>query len=172
MAVTTTFSGSANIAIEGLATFSVDRTGAQRATINKALTFAASGGSAPTISGFLYGTLTCSAGDILLAHATDPFQGMGDADYSPGFTVASSKLKLLYFENTDSTNTITIARKTTNGLPIFNAADDALTLAAGDVFLYFKRAGTAALTTGSNDALTISVGAGSPTMIACVLYGP
>ena len=172
MAVTTAFSGSANISLEAIATFTVDRTGAQRSAINKAITFAASGGTAPTISGWVYGTLTCAAGDLLMAHATDPFGTMGNADYAPGFTVASSKLKLFYFENTDSTNTITVARGATAGLPIFDAANDSITLDAGGLFLWFLKAGSAALTTTSNDKLTIAVGGGSPTAICLALYGP
>ncbi len=117
------------------------------------------------------GTGTAAAGDLLLAHATDPLQGMGDAAYAPGFTVASSKLKTLVIQNTDSTDSITVARGAANGLPVFDAASDAITLAPGDFFIYHKKAGTAALTTGSNDKLTISVSAGSPTFEIMAIYG-
>ena len=172
MAVTTTYSGTVQLAINFNCAFSGDRDGSEAAAYRLLTTFAASGGTAPTISGFLKGTITAAAGDILLAHATDPLQSMGDAGYSEGFTVASTKLKFLYIENLDTTNTITISRGTTNGLPIFNAADDAITLAAGDFFCYYKKAGTAALTTGSNDKLTIAVGGGSPTATIIAAYGP
>jgi len=134
------------------------------------ISFVASGGT-PTISGWFQGTVTCAAGDWLLAHATDPLQAMGSATYCQGFTVASSKLKLLYIRNTDSTNSITIARKASTGLPIFDTAGDSVTLAPGDIFCYYKKAGTAALTTGSNDGLTIAVSAGNPTAYVLAVYG-
>ena len=172
MALTTTLSGNATLQANFKSVFSVDRSGEETVGFSDLLTFAAAGGDAPTISGFFKGTATCAAGDWLLAHATDPLQSMGDAGYSEGFTVASTKLKFLYIENLDTTNTITISRGTTNGLPIFNAADDAITLAAGDFFCYYKKAGTAALTTGSNDKLTIAVGGGSPTATIIAAYGP
>ncbi len=172
MADTITYSGNASIVASLNAAISGDKTGAQAAALSKVLTFAASGGTAPTLSGFFKGTITAAAGDLLLAHASDPLQGMGDATYSQGFTVAGTKLKFLYIENTDTTNSITISRGTTNGLPIFNAADDAITLAPGDFFLYYKAAGTAALTTGTNDKLTIAVSGGSPTATVIAAYGP
>ena len=173
MAVTATFTGSTSFSINAQAAYTVDASAGPALRILQSLTWAASGGDAPTISGWLYGaTVTCAAGDWLLAHATDPFQSMGDSTYPTGFTVASSKLKLIYVRNTDATNTITIARGAANGLPIFDAAGDSITLAVGDIFLYYKKAGTAALTTGSNDKLTISVGAGSPTCEVAVFYGP
>lgn len=167
------YSGSIGLFINGLVTASGDPiSGNMRLAEALEATLAASGGSAPTISGFLAGEITAAAGDILLAHDTDPFQSMGSATYSAGFSPASSKIKVIYFENTDDTNTITIARKATNGLPIFAAAEDAMTLAAGDARFFYFKAGTAALTTGSNDALTLSVGAGTPTMNIVVIYGP
>jgi hypothetical protein len=167
-----TYAGTLTVALTGTATASGDPvSGVHSLAESLTATFAASGGSAPTITGFLAGSITAAAGDLLLAHDTDPFQGMGSEGYSAGFSPASSKIKAIYIKNTDSTNTITIARKATNGLPIFDAASDAITLAAGDCFFYYKKAGTAALTTGSNDGLTISVGGGSPTADVVVIYG-
>lgn len=167
-----TYAGTISLALNATATASGDPVAGVH-TLAESLfaILAPSGGSAPTITGYLAGSITAAAGDLLLAHDTDPFQGMGSEAYSAGFSPASAKIKAIYFKNTDSTNTITIARGNTNGLPIFNAADDAITLAAGDCFFYYKKAGTAALTTGSNDKLTISVGAGSPTADVVVIYG-
>lgn len=167
-----TYSGSLGISIGATALADSGYSGSINLSETLERIFAAAGGSAPTISGFLRGQITAAAGDLLLAHATDPFQSMGSAEWSPGFVVASSKLKLLYIINTDATNSITVACGATNGLPIFDAASDAITLAAGDCFLYHKKAGTAALTTGSNDKLTISVGGGTPTAYIVALFGP
>lgn len=172
MATTYTYGGSAEITVSGQASASADLTGTISASLTAALEFAAAGGTAPTVSGFLRGDGIAAAGDLLLAHATDPLQGMGDSGYSPGFTVAGSKLKLLMITNTDSTNSITITRKTAAGLPIFDADGDAITLAPGDVFFFYKQAGTAALTTTTNDGLTISVSGGAPTFSLIALYGP
>lgn len=169
MATTYTPSGTLTITPTFQTVASVDQTGqflSGMAAITK--TFNSTN---TTISGYFYGTAVCAAGNWLMAHATDPLQGMGDAAYSPGFTVASSKLKLLIVQNVDSTNTITISRGTSNGLPIFDAADDSITLTAGGVFVYFNNAGTAALTTTSNDKLTIAVGGGTPNAYVLAAYG-
>ena len=172
MALTTTLSGNATLQANFKSVFSVDRSGEETVGFSDLLTFAAAGGDAPTISGFFKGTATCAAGDWLLAHATDPLQSMGDATYNQGFTVAGTKLKLLYIKNLDSTNSITIARGAAAGLPIFDAASDSITLAPGDIFIYYKKAGTAALTTTTNDKLTIAVSGGSPTATVIAAYGP
>ena len=172
MASTIAYSGSLSITALLTAALSGEKTGSETARIAKSITFAATGGTAPTLSGWFIGTGTAAAGNILLAHATDPLQGMGAETYSQGFTVAGTKLKILILENLDTTNSITFTRGAANGLPIFDAASDAITLAPGDVFVYFKKAGTAALTTGSNDKLTVSVSAGSPTFRILVGYGP
>ena len=172
MSVTTTYSGSVSLALRLAAALSGDRTGSEVATASDSITFAAAGGDAPTLSGFLSGTAAAAAGDWLLAHATDPLQGMGDAAYSEGFAVAGTKLKLLYIKNNNSTNSATIARGATNGLPLFDTAGDSITLAPGDIFLFYKKAGTAALTTGSNDKLTVSVSGGTPSLTVVAAYGP
>jgi hypothetical protein len=172
VATTNTYSGSLAITGQFAVAFTTDTLGGRLAKIAETISFAASGGTAPTVSGFVHGTLTVSAGDILLAHATDPFQSMGDAAYSDGFTVASSKIKMVWIKNTDTTNNVTIARGAANGCPIFDAAGDSVTLAPGDEFLFYKKAGTAALTTGSNDKLTLTPSAGSPTLEMLVAYGP
>lgn len=170
MANTYTYTGTLSLAAKLKNTFGGDQVGSVYAEIAKAATFKPSGGDA-VITGFVYGTLTVAAGDLLLAHATDPLQGMGDAVYSTGFTVAGSKLKLLYIENTHASLSITVARGAANGLPIFDAAGDSVTLAPGDVLFIYKPAGTAALTTGSNDKLTLQPSSGSPTAKILVGYG-
>lgn len=173
MALTTTYSGSLSLAIALRSAFGGDYSGGQEAEERLSVTFAAAGGTAPTLSGFLMGTADAAAGDWLLAHATDPFQGMGDATYSAGFTVAGTKLKLLYIKNEDATNSVTIIRGAANGLPIFAAAGDGLTILPGGVLLLYDPAGlTAALTTTSNDKLTLSVSGGSPDLTVLCGYGP
>jgi hypothetical protein len=153
---------------------SVDGAGGEAINLRKSLTFAAAGGDAPTLSGWVYASeITAAAGDWLIAHASDPFQGMGDAAYSPGFAPAGAKVKLLYIlADGDNTETITIARGATNGFPLFDAANDSVTLAAGDFLLRYWQAGSAALTTTSNDKLTVSVSGAGPLLSVLILYGP
>lgn len=175
MALTVTYSGTMQLILDVLAAFSVDATGGQRGKVSRTITLSASGGTAPTVSGFLVGTLSVTgAQDILLAHATDPLQSAGDATYSSGFTVASTKIKAIWIRNTHATAALTVARGAANGCPIFDAAGDAVTLLGGGdgLLLLTFPAGTAALTTGSNDKLTLTPSTGTVTAEIMVIYGP
>lgn len=173
MAITTAYSGSARLEVKLRCAYSGERGGGESADFLLSAALAAAGGDDPTLSGFVQGTLVAAAGDLLLAHATDPLQAMGSARYSEGFTVAGSKLKLLVIRNNDPTNSVTIIRGAANGLPIFLAAGDGVTLGPGQVLFLYNPAGlTAALTTGSNDKLTVSVSAGTPSCDFLAAYGP
>lgn len=153
-------------------TASGDASGGVTYPISDTQQWNASGGDAPTLSGILSGQFTAAAGDLLLAHATDPLQGMGDASYSPGFTVAGSKLKRIRIKNTDGTNMVTVKRGAANGLPILDTAGAGVPIGPGDTFDLTIKAGMAALSTGSNDKLTVSVSGGSPVCDIEVWYGP
>ena len=172
MATTNTLAGRLNFTAEGLVTFTTDHTGQRRATETATITFAATGGTAPTMSGFLGGDLSITgAQDILLAHATDPLQSTGDAAYSDGFTVASTKIKLFYMKNTHASASLTVARGAANGLIIFDAASDSITLGPGGFKMLYHPTGYAALTTGSNDKLTLTPSTGTVTADILVIYG-
>lgn len=173
MATTTTYSGNLDLTLALRGAYSADSTGGRVLKRTEAIVFAAAGGTAPTLSGFLNGTGTfAGAVTLLLAHATDPFQGAGDAVYSDGFTVAGARLKVLCIEHTGASGTLTIARAAANGLPLFDAASDAVTLDPGGILLIYLKTGTATLTTGSNDGLTITPSAGTITADISVAYGP
>lgn len=88
-----TYSGSIGVFINGLAADVDPISGNMRLAESLEATLAASGGDAPTISGFLAGSIIAAAGDLLLAHDTDPFGSMGSAAYSAGFSPASAKIK-------------------------------------------------------------------------------
>lgn len=175
MATTRTYSGALQFFPRFQMALSGDAAGGAETppTLRLAQTWNDAGGDDPSLSGWLYGEITVSAGDILLAHATDPFGSMGDAVYSDGLTVAGKKLKLLYLRNTDDANSVTVARKSSNGLPIFAAASDAIVLSPGSSFLYTDLGGdvAGALTTGSNDALTLTPSAGNPVLALLAVYG-
>jgi hypothetical protein len=176
MSVTYTFSGSLQITASAKDDFGGDWKGSESIARNLSLVFAASGGAAPTISGFVTGVVTTSTtpANLLLAHATNIFTNLtGTATYSTGFTVAGSKVKFLLFENLDTTDSITISTPAANGFPIIQqASKDLRTLAPADVYLFYMKAGSAALTTGSNDALALVASANTPTMQVTVFYGP
>lgn len=173
MAVTTTYSGGLALNIALNAALGGDRVGSDGISEILSIAFAAAGGTAPTLSGFLKGDLSVTgAQDLLLAHATDPLQSAGDAGYPAGFTVAGTKLKLLYIRNSHATATLTVARKATNGLPIFVAASDGIIIEPGGHLLWYAPAGSVALTTGSNDGITLSPSAGTVTGVLVAAYGP
>lgn len=172
MATTYELSGSLSISHFFQVAFETDASGGYRVSLNESIVFNDAGGSEPDIQGFFKGTGSISAStDLLLAHASDPLQGAGDATYSPGFTVAGSKLKFLYIKNTDDTESLTISRGAANGLPVFDAAGDAITLPPGGIFLFYPKTGTAALTTGSNDKLTVAPSANTVTFDIVAGYG-
>lgn len=133
----------------------------------------ADGGDDPSFVGWLYGEITVSAGDILLAHATDPFGSMGDAVYSDGLDPAGAKLKLVYLRNTDDAESVAVATAATNGLDIFSAAGEGITLGPGCSFLWEDLTGDliGALSSGSNDALTLTESGGAPVVVLLALYG-
>lgn len=173
MATTAAYSGNLNLTLEARNVFSVDSLGGRSIKEAQAIVLAAAGGSAPTISGWLNGSLAINAaGDILLAHASDPFQGLGDAAYSDGFAPAGAKIKALLIVNTSATQNLAVARAALNGLTLFDGASDAVTLAPGDVLLIYRKAGGDALTTGSNDGLTLTPSATGATADVTVIYGP
>lgn len=167
MATTNTPSGTISLTASLFNTFTGDSTGnrSQQVSVTKLLDSV----NTP-IAGFFKGEAIAAAGDWLLAHASDPLSGMGDAAYSDGFTVSGKKLTLLLIVNKDATNSITITRKTAAGLPIFEADGDAIIIKAGGIFMYFNPTGTAALTTTVNDGLTIAVSGGTPACDVMAAY--
>lgn len=165
MATTVTYDGSLSIEDQFRALFTVEFEGSEVAKV-------ASRSTLTTIAGFFKGAFTVAAGDFLLAHASDPLQGMGDAAYTLNFTVASKKLAYLYLKNTHASISWSFARGAANGLTLFDAASDAITLKAGAEFRMadFTNGITSALTTGSNDKLTITPASGSPTGTIVAVY--
>lgn len=167
MATTYTYSGTLALNIALLNALAGDLSGGERASLEISKIFDAN--NIPIV-GFLKGSPVCAAGDWELAHATDPFQSQGDAEYSRGLTVASKKLVLLAIYNADTTRTITISKTTSTGLPIFSADGDAIPIGPLGLFLWMDPAGTAALTNDSNDHLTIAVSGGSPIANVLAIY--
>lgn len=173
MAKTVTYSG--EIVIKGLVKMALsgDAVGDERAVQEWLYTLAAAGGTAPTISGVLCTSFTVdTSGAILIAHATDPTQGFGSATYSQGFAPAGTKVKAIGIKNTGATNSLVVTRTASVGFALFDAAADAMTIAPGDCFFRTYKAGSAALSTGSNDSITLAPSADTTTCALIVIYGP
>lgn len=146
--------------------------GQETPTLRHLETWNHEGGAAPALSGWLFGTLAVSSGNLLLAHATDPFGAMGDAQYSDGLTPAGKRLKLLYLRSDPANSaSVTVVRAASNGLPIFSAAGAGITLTPGGKLVWEDPTGIGPLTTGSNDALTLTPSAGTPAITLLAVYG-
>ncbi len=175
-ATTYTYSGQLTLAASFAVLFGGDTSGSASGSINtQSVTFATDGGTAPTISGWVYGaTVIAAAGNWLIADP-DPFQGQGDSIFSPGFTMGTThKVKLFIIINNDPTNSITIINGAMAGTTLFDgSASHGTTVEPGGVHLTYDAAGTrsGALTTTTNDKLTLSVGGGSPSLEVLIGYG-
>lgn len=173
MATVYSYSGVSRIEYELGVSFSSDSEGGRYGRLNDRTIWSPAGGTAPTIAGWLKGTFTAAAGDLLLAHPTDPLQGMGDSVYSDGFTAAGNRLKALYIRNADATQSMTILRGALLGLPIFVNPSDGLTIQpGGKIWLEFPT-GTDVLASGGNDKLEVTVsGAHTAASDILAVYGP
>lgn len=174
MANTYVPSGQIQISPSFMNTVTGDETGALRPDISAyTLAFGATASLPATaqISGYLSGNPICAAGDWLLAHASDPFQGMGDATYSAGLVLASKKVKMLIVYNQDLTNSISLEPKTGNPLLFLAAAADKVTIQPGGILVLTIPTGTAALVALTNDGITVSVSGGTPQAEVLVVYG-
>lgn len=136
--------------------------------------WAAAGGTVPTQSGWLYGTIVVPAAGltILLASASDPFGTGGDSVPMPaGFNPVGAKVKELFIRNKSLTVALEVARPA-NGLPIFKASGDARDLAACDAMHLYMEAGLAALVSGSNDAILLTAASATVDAEVFVRFGP
>jgi hypothetical protein len=175
MAASAVYSGSISLTAQLQAILGTDLSGSQVGKFLRSLSFSASGGAAPTLTGFVHAAaVVCAAGDWLLADASDPFQSMGDAQYSQGFAPAGAKPKLITVANLDTVNTITVKRGAANGLTLFDTAGAGQVIQPGGFLFFYDPTGATcgALTTGSNDKLTIAVSGGSPNAEVLIGYGP
>jgi hypothetical protein len=173
MAVTNVVSGSLSLALTLRRVASGDESGTVLSQISETRNFGATASLPETIEadGYLYGTVVAAAGDWLLAHASDPFQGMGDATYSGGFAPAGKKVKAICIVNNDTANSVTLTPKTGNPFLLLGAAGDLITIQPGGVFLLTIPEGSAALTTTTNDGITVAVEGGTPSLEVLIAYG-
>lgn len=174
MSVTNTPAGSASIVLALSNLLSGDASGQELCpSISLGYSFAATE-ALPIMgcAGWLYGRPVCQAGNWSIASATNPFGAMGNMLYSRNLAPGGKVVKLFYVRNLDPTNSVTLTRAATNGCPLFNAASAGIVIPAGGMFLFIDPTGTTipALTTGTNDAITIAVSAGTPQVEVLIAY--
>ncbi len=175
-ATTYTYSGQLTLTASLQVLFGGDTSGTYTGAIaQEVIAFDVDGGTVPTLSGFVHGaTVTAAAGNWLIADP-DPFQGQGDATFSPGFTMGTThKVKLFIIVNNDATNAITIINGGSAGTTLFDGtASHGTTVEPGGIHLTYDPTGarSGALTTTTNDKLTVSVGGGTPSLEVLIGYG-
>ncbi len=162
------------------ASFAASASGDATGSIASALTgisvpWDVDGGTVPTVSAWVHGTVVAAAGNWLIANS-DPFQGMGDAAFQPpGFTVSNThKVKLLVIINNDTTNYVTIVNGAAAGTTLFGGtANTGIIVEPGGFNAFYDPTGalSGALTTGTNDKMTVSVSAGAPSLEVLIGYG-
>ncbi len=161
------------------ATFSAvasgDNTGNLSASIIQSLTFDVDGGTVPTVSAWVHGTVVAAAGNWLIADP-DPFQSQGNAVFQPPLFAMSTthKLKFLYVANNDGTYAVTMINGASAGTTIFDGtASHGNKIEPGGFFLDYDPAGikSGALTTTTNDKITLSVAGGTPSLEVLMGFG-
>lgn len=99
----------------------------------------------------------------LSASGTEDLDLAGSLVDAFGATLTFVELRaILVSASSGNTNNVTVARASSNGLPLFSAASDAIVLPPGGVFLWSCGAdGKVTVTAGTGDLLTITNAAGS-----------
>lgn len=144
---------SIDLALKALFENSLDQ---QNAQINYAVAFSdslADGNAVDLAQTVFYDqrTVTASANDSL-----DLAGGLTDAF---GTSLTFTKIKLIYVQNTNTTvgDNIKIVRPASNGLVVFGAAGDFITLPPGGVFLWYTPAAAGVtVTAATGDLLDIT----------------
>ncbi len=173
---TYTLGGQLDLTASFSASASGDSTGNLSAALAQSLTWDVDGGTAPTVSGWVHGSnVAAAAGNWLLANS-DPFQSQGDAGFQPpGFSISNThKVKLLIVVNNDTANNVTIVNGSANGTTLFDGTNThGQKIEPGGIYLHYDPTGalSGALTSGSNDKLTLSVSAGAPPLEVLIGYG-
>jgi hypothetical protein len=89
-----------------------------------------------------------------------------------GSVITMTKIKAIFFRNNAASNTFTISRPAANGLALFAAASDAITIRPGGIFLWACSESTAiAVTAGTGDLLTITKSGSGTDTYDIVLVG-
>ena len=173
MSTTYSNSGGARLEIELVSRFGGDSGGSRIGRMQQTVAWEPVGGASPQLSGWLRGAFLPAAGELRLAHPTDPLGGMGDSQYSDGLTPEGARLHGFWVKNNDAAASLTLTRAVSGGAPIFEVAGDGLTLGPGEQCLLLFTGGRGPLQNGISDGVTIAVSAAFTTAADIfVIYGP
>jgi len=174
-----TFSGSVSARITGVNALSGNETGST--TFAASLQHAYSTGAvAPDIvaGGGYEGTFTCptTGGTLNLADSTNICKTGATGTIAPaqGYVITAAKrLKTLYLENLDATNTVDVTCPATLFVAGVGwvASQEVVKLQPGGAALFIFPAGSSVLTSGTNDALLFTASAGTPTVRIAATFG-
>lgn len=174
MATTNTVSGSLSLSALFRNLFTGDTVGIRQGEITFSADFEDTADLPDIIgmSGFIHSeSVVCAAGDWRLATTSDPFGSMDDAQLHD-VTVTSKPVVCVVIVNTDETNSITVKRGATNGLPIFDTAGAGVTIGPGGCHVFLDPTGAVtSAVTAANDKLTISVSGGAPVAEVLIVFG-
>lgn len=180
MATVAVFSGSAQQGLSGAVALSGDQTGSTNIVVGGSSTSFGVGAVSPIVEGggMLGGvfTLTGGAGLLNLADAanicktntTGPLIPMG------GYLAATKKLRGLYLKNMDATQTVTVTCPATlfiAGLGWVASQVIVVLQPLGEYGPVIWPNGSTALVAGSNDAIVLTPGAGTPIVKIGAIFG-
>ena len=175
----TTFTGGATFGVSGQNTLSGNESGTASFGASKSVVLATGAASPQVESGGGYsGTFTAVTGGTLLNLANGSniviSGGAGSIAPAQGYVItAVKKLRTLYLENTDGTNTVTVSCPATLFLAGVGwvASQVVVTLQPGGAVQFVFPAGSSVLTSGANDGLSFVSSAGSPVVRIAATFG-
>jgi hypothetical protein len=114
--------------------------------------------------------LTVLARAWLSASATEDLDLSGSLTNAFG-TVTFARIKaVLVVASTDNTNNVNVTRPASNGVPLFLAAGDGLSVRPGGIFMWACSDATGvAVTAGTGDLLTLTNSAGSTSVTYSII---
>lgn len=168
MAQTSTVSASLNVTVKVAALITGDLIAAlpqsRELLVSQEYNDGGTGGALKS-QGVLAGSISITgATDYLLGAATAPF-----GSYNAGFTANGKLVKHIIIKNTGAVE-LRLKKKATGGFGIFSGSTDYMPIPAGQTVV-IPTHGTTAITTGTDDGITITPASGTGTADIVVLYG-
>lgn len=98
----------------------------------------------------------------LTASATEDLDFAGSLTNAFGVTLTFAKIKLIIVKaSSANTNDVQVTRSSSNGVPLFMAANDGIALGPGEWFIFGSPTTGKTVTAGTGDLLTLTNSAGS-----------
>jgi hypothetical protein len=109
----------------------------------------------------------------LAASASEDLDVVGSLEDAVGATISMAKVKCVFIKAASAnTNDVVLSRPAANGLPLFGAASDAISIKPGGAFMWLAPATGVTATAGTADLLTVAKSAaGTPVTYDVVIVG-